>query len=184
MHRVNDYIVAMTMWLPHLDGRTGPRYRAIADSLAEDIAKGRLAAGSRLPTHRWLADRLGVTVGTVTRAYLEAARRTRALTAYAAAVRHARAGIATLAGTFSTVIVFLPLVPCPPLLLWSGSIACTYLFYFPAFGIGPFAATSLVPRALQVLPVLVWVVLRRRHRPVARDASAPEALSLHRGAMR
>jgi DNA-binding transcriptional MocR family regulator len=65
----------MTIWVPTLDGRPGPRYRAIADSLHEDVVAGRLAAGSRLPTHRWLADRLGVTVGTVTRAYLEAARR-------------------------------------------------------------------------------------------------------------
>jgi DNA-binding transcriptional MocR family regulator len=72
---VNDYIVAMTMWVPRLDDRPGPRYRAIADSLSDDIAAGHLPPGARLPTHRWLADRLGVTVGTVTRAYLEAARR-------------------------------------------------------------------------------------------------------------
>jgi DNA-binding transcriptional MocR family regulator len=65
----------VTIWLPRLEGRGGPRYRAIADSLGDDIAAGRLAAGARLPTHRWLADQLGVTVGTVTRAYLEAARR-------------------------------------------------------------------------------------------------------------
>jgi DNA-binding transcriptional MocR family regulator len=63
------------MWLPRIDERPGPRYRAIADSLGDDIAAGRLAPGSRLPTHRDLAERLGVTVGTVTRAYLEAARR-------------------------------------------------------------------------------------------------------------
>jgi DNA-binding transcriptional MocR family regulator len=63
------------MWLPQLEGRSGPRYRAIADSIRDDVASGRLASGARLPTHRWLADRLGVTVGTVTRAYLEAARR-------------------------------------------------------------------------------------------------------------
>lgn len=65
----------MTIWMPRLEGRSGPRYRAIADSLGDDIASGRLAPGARLPTHRWLADQLGVTVGTVTRAYLEAARR-------------------------------------------------------------------------------------------------------------
>ena len=35
----------------------------------------RLRAGARLPTHRELADRLGVTVGTITRGYAEAARR-------------------------------------------------------------------------------------------------------------
>lgn len=65
----------MTMWLPQLDGRTGPIYRRIADALADDVATGRLPAGSRLPTHRELAWRLEVTVGTVSRAYAEAARR-------------------------------------------------------------------------------------------------------------
>lgn len=59
----------MTIWTPNLAGRTGPRYLAIADALAEDIATGRVAAGDRLPTHRELADRLGVTVGTISRAY-------------------------------------------------------------------------------------------------------------------
>jgi DNA-binding transcriptional MocR family regulator len=63
------------MWRPEVEGRPGPRYRAIADALARDVARGRLAPGMRLPTHRALADQLGVTVGTVTRAYAEAARR-------------------------------------------------------------------------------------------------------------
>ncbi len=65
----------MNDWLPRLEGRSGPRYRAIADALQHDIADGSLAAGARLPTHRELAWRLGVTVGTVTRAYVEAERR-------------------------------------------------------------------------------------------------------------
>lgn len=69
------YIVTVTMWVPEIEGRTGPRYLAIADALGEDTARGELKAGTRLPTHRELADRLGVTVGTVTRAYAEAARR-------------------------------------------------------------------------------------------------------------
>jgi DNA-binding transcriptional MocR family regulator len=72
---VNTYIVTMTTWHPSLEGRSGPRYAAIAEALAEDIGEGRLAAGERLPTHRDLAWRLGVTVGTVTRAYAEAERR-------------------------------------------------------------------------------------------------------------
>lgn len=62
-------------WMPSLEGRSGPRYRAIADILQEDIASGRLDSGQRLPTHRELAYQLGVTVGTVTRAYVEAERR-------------------------------------------------------------------------------------------------------------
>jgi DNA-binding transcriptional MocR family regulator len=65
----------MTQWLPDLSNRTGPRYRAIADALADDIANNRLATGDRLPTHRDLAYHLKVTVGTVTRAYAEAERR-------------------------------------------------------------------------------------------------------------
>jgi DNA-binding transcriptional MocR family regulator len=63
------------MWTPDLGRRRGPRYLAIAEALAEDAASGRLRPGTRLPTHRELAERLGMTVGTVTRAYAEAARR-------------------------------------------------------------------------------------------------------------
>lgn len=63
------------MWEPNLSARQGPVYLAIADALAEDVAAGRLAPGERLPTHRDLAYRLGVTVGTITRAYQEADRR-------------------------------------------------------------------------------------------------------------
>jgi DNA-binding transcriptional MocR family regulator len=65
----------MTMWLPELDGRKRPVYRAIADAIDDDVQKGALRAGTRLPPHRELADRLGVTVTTITRAYTEATRR-------------------------------------------------------------------------------------------------------------
>ncbi|MGH9349354.1 MAG: PLP-dependent aminotransferase family protein [Vicinamibacterales bacterium] len=65
----------MTMWLPELDGRKRPVYRAIADAIDEEVQKGTLRAGTRLPPHRDLADRLGVTVTTITRAYTEATRR-------------------------------------------------------------------------------------------------------------
>src|SRR5471032_3674407 len=65
----------MTNWLPDLAKFPGPRYRAIAEALAADIREGVLAAGTRLPTHRDLAWRLRVTVGTVSRAYAEAERR-------------------------------------------------------------------------------------------------------------
>lgn len=65
----------MTSWAPHLAERGGPVYLAIADAIARDTAGGRLRAGTRLPTHRELADSLGVTVGTITRGYAEAARR-------------------------------------------------------------------------------------------------------------
>src|ERR1700682_5205895 len=65
----------MTSWAPDLRTRRGPRYLAIADALGDDAGAGRLRAGTRLPTHRDLADRLGGPVCTVTRAYAEAARR-------------------------------------------------------------------------------------------------------------
>ena len=70
---VNGNIVPVTIWEPDLsEPRSGPIYRAIVERLASDIAAGSLAPGDRLPTHRDLADRLGVTVGTVSRAYAEA----------------------------------------------------------------------------------------------------------------
>ena len=65
----------MTNWTPQLDEASGARYLAIADALARDISGGKLKAGDRLPTHRDLAWHLGVTVGTVSRAYAEAERR-------------------------------------------------------------------------------------------------------------
>jgi DNA-binding transcriptional MocR family regulator len=63
------------MWLPKMESRRGPVYRAIADAIDEDVQNGMLRAGTRLPPHRDLADHLGVTVTTITRAYTEAARR-------------------------------------------------------------------------------------------------------------
>lgn len=64
-----------THWCPTLAAHHGPAYKAIADALAADIEAGRLKAGDRLPTHRDLADRLNLTVTTITRAYVEARRR-------------------------------------------------------------------------------------------------------------
>ncbi len=63
------------MWTPDLEHYKGPRYTAIADAMADAIKSGELNDGDRLPTHRALADQLGVTVGTITRAYTEAERR-------------------------------------------------------------------------------------------------------------
>src|SRR5687768_5777903 len=64
----------MTIWKPVM--RRGlPRYLAIAEALGDDVAAARLVPGTQMPTHRDLADRLAVTVGTVSRAYAEAARR-------------------------------------------------------------------------------------------------------------
>ena len=67
----------MTIWRPRPwpGRRVGPLYQAIAEALAADLETGRLKHDDRLPTHRELAEELGVTVGTVTRAYAEAQRR-------------------------------------------------------------------------------------------------------------
>jgi len=65
----------MNDWVPDLRARKGPRYKRIVAALEDDIVTGRLAPGTRLPTHRALADALGLTAGTVTRAYKEAERR-------------------------------------------------------------------------------------------------------------
>jgi DNA-binding transcriptional MocR family regulator len=63
------------MWSPDVRSAAGPIYLAVADALSRDLGSGRVQPGERLPTHRELAERLGVTVGTVTRAYAEARRR-------------------------------------------------------------------------------------------------------------
>ena len=64
----------MTIWIPELAARTGPKYLTVAEAIAEDISAGRLQPGTKLPPQRDLAWRLGVTVGTVSRAYTEAER--------------------------------------------------------------------------------------------------------------
>ena len=61
----------MTIWVPTLD-RSKPLYLAIADAISADVDGGTLAKGDRLPPQRDLAWKLGVTLGTVTRAYKEA----------------------------------------------------------------------------------------------------------------
>src|SRR5260370_17280734 len=65
----------MTNWMPDLSGRNRPRYRAIAEAMAEEVRGGRLAAGTQMPTQRDLAWKLHVTIGTISRAYAEAERR-------------------------------------------------------------------------------------------------------------
>lgn len=65
----------MTIKLPPRGQRSGPIYQAIADAISREIEAGRLKPGGRLPTQRVLAHQLGVTLTTVTRAYVEAQRR-------------------------------------------------------------------------------------------------------------
>lgn len=57
------------MWTLDISESEGPRYLAVANSYAEAIERGDLPAGTRLPPQRDLARQLGVTVGTISRAY-------------------------------------------------------------------------------------------------------------------
>jgi DNA-binding transcriptional MocR family regulator len=59
----------MTSWLPDLSQGSGPLYQRLAERIEESIADGSLAAGAKLPPQRDLAYDIGVTIGTVGRAY-------------------------------------------------------------------------------------------------------------------
>ena len=65
----------MTIWRPRIEEGATPLYLAIADAIQNDVEAGVLSIGTRLPTHRDLAEYVGVTVGTVSRGYAEAERR-------------------------------------------------------------------------------------------------------------
>ena len=62
-------------WTPTLRDGDAPLYERLTAALAADIASGLLGPGERLPPQRELAFRLGLGVGTVTRAYAEAEQR-------------------------------------------------------------------------------------------------------------
>jgi len=59
----------MTNWLPDLSTTAGPLYIRIADAAERDIKHGRLGEGAKLPPQRDIAYDLGVTIGTISRAY-------------------------------------------------------------------------------------------------------------------
>lgn len=68
-------------WLPRLQGggerpgRRGPAYLAIVEALAADLAAAAITPGTRILPQREMAERLGLSVGTVAKAYAEASRR-------------------------------------------------------------------------------------------------------------
>ncbi|MGE0651398.1 MAG: PLP-dependent aminotransferase family protein [Alphaproteobacteria bacterium] len=64
----------MTIWFAELTGGDRTKSRSLADAIAAAIADGRLRSGERLPPQRELAWKLGISLGTVTRAYDEARR--------------------------------------------------------------------------------------------------------------
>lgn len=59
----------MTNWLPTLESGTGPLYIRIADDAERAIKSGALPDGAKLPPQRDLAYDIGVTIGTISRAY-------------------------------------------------------------------------------------------------------------------
>jgi DNA-binding transcriptional MocR family regulator len=61
-------------WLPDIAAHGGAVYRALHQAIEQAIRSGTLQPGDRLPTHRFLAGRLGVDLTTVTRGYGEAQR--------------------------------------------------------------------------------------------------------------
>lgn len=61
-----------TSWHPDLSAFPGPKYLALARALREAVRGGDLAQGAQLPPVRDLAWRIGVTPGTVARAYQQA----------------------------------------------------------------------------------------------------------------
>ncbi|WP_206930103.1 aminotransferase class I/II-fold pyridoxal phosphate-dependent enzyme [Roseococcus thiosulfatophilus] len=65
----------LTDWTPRLAPGTGLAHERLSAALAEDVTRGHLPVGARLPAHRELARELGLSVGTVTRAYATLQRR-------------------------------------------------------------------------------------------------------------
>lgn len=63
------------MWIPDLPTDGTPLFQQILAALDRAIRDGGLKVGERLPPQRALARTLGVSVGTITRAYEEADRR-------------------------------------------------------------------------------------------------------------
>jgi DNA-binding transcriptional MocR family regulator len=59
-------------WRPRIEASDGYIHERIAAALEADVARGLLAPGAKLPTHRRLAELLGVGVGAVTKAYATA----------------------------------------------------------------------------------------------------------------
>src|SRR3982074_1395096 len=65
----------MTDWVPVLAALPGPRYLAFVVALETDIASGRVKPGMRLLPQRDMAQRLELSVGTISKAYTEAEQR-------------------------------------------------------------------------------------------------------------
>ena len=65
----------MKLYAPTITEENVPLYKGLANAIERDIVAGRLTPGERLPTHRDMADALGLNVSTITRGYREAENR-------------------------------------------------------------------------------------------------------------
>jgi DNA-binding transcriptional MocR family regulator len=65
----------MTEWMPILPANGEPRYLALVRALEGDITSGRVKVGARLLPQREMASKLGLSVGTISKAYAEAMKR-------------------------------------------------------------------------------------------------------------
>src|ERR1700716_4488311 len=65
----------MTDWVPAVASPPGPRYLPFVLALEADIAAGRVKPGMRLLPQRDMAQRLELSVGTISKAYAEAEQR-------------------------------------------------------------------------------------------------------------
>jgi len=62
----------MTIYIPEIEKTDEPLYKRLTNAIERDVKSGLLHPGTRLPTHREMADNVGMNVSTVTRAYREA----------------------------------------------------------------------------------------------------------------
>ncbi|MER8633372.1 GntR family transcriptional regulator [Mesorhizobium opportunistum] len=62
-------------WFPDPEMLKRPIYLSLVEQITHAFNAGALMAGSRLPTHRQMSYRLGISIQTVNRAYEELSRR-------------------------------------------------------------------------------------------------------------
>lgn len=68
---VKDYNDMVAIMRAGLVSGSGLKYRRLCETVVAGIESGRIAPGGKLPPHRWLSYQLGVTPGTISRAYAE-----------------------------------------------------------------------------------------------------------------
>lgn len=66
---INSFENYPMSWKPNLSKASGPLYKSLANMLEEDIKKGILMPGTKLPPQRELADYLDINLSTVSRAF-------------------------------------------------------------------------------------------------------------------